>query len=356
MKQTSSFIPALAILPLLALAVASFAAPEPKTPRPAAPKAPPAAKPNFALVNTLKVGGEGPWESATLDPQGKFLYVPRVNRTQVIDTSSGKVVAEIAPGAGAKAVALAPEANRGFITNARDASVTVFDLKTNEILGKLKVLDDPGAIVYDPLSKHVLVGCWGPKSLIPFPADIDLKTGRTDPPIVLEGPPKSMVADGQGMVYVTVPEKGQIAVIDTRVMKLATTWPAAQWPTPVSIAMDRLRSRLFIAGGPRFSILSAADGHDLGNVTINKPDALRLSAPTAAFYDGHAFEMFGDALNVIGQNAEGRFEVQQTLTLEPGAGPPTIDSRSGKIYLPSIEYEGRKPIPGTFKILVVEKK
>ena len=51
---------------------------------------------------------------------------------------NGKTVADIPGQQRNHAVAIVPEANRGFITDGKDGSVVIFDLKSNEVLGKVK--------------------------------------------------------------------------------------------------------------------------------------------------------------------------------------------------------------------------
>ena len=52
-------------------------------------------------------------------------------------------------------VALAPEFNRGFITDGTLAQVTIFDLKTLKTLGDAKADPDTDCIVYDSVTKRV---------------------------------------------------------------------------------------------------------------------------------------------------------------------------------------------------------
>src|SRR5213595_2628564 len=54
----------------------------------------------FVVSAQMPVEGVGKWDlwsamPVTLDEAGKFLYVPRETRTQVIDVETGKVEAEI---------------------------------------------------------------------------------------------------------------------------------------------------------------------------------------------------------------------------------------------------------------------
>src|SRR4029077_10898107 len=87
---------------------------------------------NWAVVKTLQIGGDGGWDYVTVDKNTKKLYVPRSTHTMIIDTESGKVVADIPGQKRNHGVAIVPEAGRGFISDGgREGAVVIFDLKTN---------------------------------------------------------------------------------------------------------------------------------------------------------------------------------------------------------------------------------
>src|SRR5437764_4093245 len=89
---------------ILMIGAAAFAEPKPA---------------KYELAEPLKIGGEGGWDYVTLDDPGLMLYVTRSTHTQVIDTSSGKPVADIAPNGRSHGVALVPKLNRGFISDGK---------------------------------------------------------------------------------------------------------------------------------------------------------------------------------------------------------------------------------------------
>src|SRR5438477_13042357 len=80
----------------------------------------------FQHTQTFNVGGEGGWDYITIDPQSQRLYVPRSTHTMVIDAKTGKSIADIPGQKRNHGVVIASEANRGFITDGQDGTVTVF--------------------------------------------------------------------------------------------------------------------------------------------------------------------------------------------------------------------------------------
>ena len=104
----------------------------------------------YHVSQTFHVGGDGGWDYLTVDPGHKLLYVPRSTHTMVLDANTGKTVADIPGQKRNHGVAIVPSAGRGFITDGTDASVTVFDLKTYAVLGKVKTAEDSDGVIYDP--------------------------------------------------------------------------------------------------------------------------------------------------------------------------------------------------------------
>jgi DNA-binding beta-propeller fold protein YncE len=344
----------------LGLVAGALAAPDPPSPMAPIPAAATQAAPaNYAVTGAVKLGGEGPWGHVAQDAEGKRLYVLSTDWMRVIDSATGKTLAEMGVGNGARGIVLVPEVGRGFVSNGWGQTVTVFDLKTNTGLGLLKFDHETEAIIYDPVSKHLFVSQGSGHVVVPFAADIDVKTAKTETPIDLDGYPLAMVADGQGMVYVTLPDKEQVAVIDTRAMKLIATWQLLPGERPTGIAMDRLHSRLFVGMGSGVVVLSATDGHDLARLPING------GVDAMAFFDGKAFASSSNGtFTVIGQNAAGAFVVEQTLRTGfaganmNGSTPNEsmiMNPKTGAIYLPAGEAQRNGGAP-LFKLLILEKK
>ena len=91
----------------------------------------------------------------------------------VLNAETGKTVADIPGQKRNHGVALVPNAGRGFISDGKDASVVIFDLKNYKVLGKVKADEDADGIIYDPSSDKVLVVCGDAGTLIPISPDVD---------------------------------------------------------------------------------------------------------------------------------------------------------------------------------------
>src|SRR6201996_6906679 len=100
----------------------------------------------FKVTDQVKLGGEGGWDYLTYDKDGKRLFITRGSHVMVVDAETLKANGDIPGLSGIHGVALAPELNRGFVSNGGDNTVTIFDLKTLKKLDSVKVGERPDAI------------------------------------------------------------------------------------------------------------------------------------------------------------------------------------------------------------------
>lgn len=316
-----------------------------------------AAQGTWAVENTFHIGGEGGMDYITVDAQSHRLYVPRSTHTLVIDADSGKTIADIPGQKHNHGVALAPESGRGFITDG-EGSVVIFDLKTNAVLGTLKARPDADGIIYDKATGLVLVSCGDDGTLVTIKANVDPKAGSIDAPIDLGGKPEFLASDGAGKVYVNLEDKDQIAVVDLKARKVLAHWPVAPGGSPVGLAIDAAKHRLFVGcrKPQKMIVMSTEDGKVLADLPLG-------AGVDATKFDGQqAFASCRDGkMSVVGETAPDKFEIVQTVTTAVGAKTMDVDPSRHTAYLPTFEFEEQKPgatgrptaKPGSFMIVVV---
>jgi hypothetical protein len=335
----------------LAGLMTAFAQAQPSTSASAAPGP-------YHVSQTFHVGGEGGWDYLTVDPDHKLLYVSRSTHTMVLDATTGKTVGDVPGQKRNHGVALVPAAGRGFITDGADASVTVFALKTYSVLGKVKTAEDSDGVIYDPASGKVLVVCGDAGVMIPIAPDLDVASGKADPAVELGGKPEFLAADGQGKAYINLVDKDQVAVVDTKTMKVLSKWPTAPGGSPVGMSMDAEHRRLFIGcrKPQKLIVMSGEDGKVLADLPIG-------AGVDATKFDGDAFASCGDGTLTVARETDGKFLVLQTVQTPRGARTMGIDPMTHTIYLPTAEMEppaaGQsrpRPKPGTFMIVAVSSK
>src|SRR6476469_2793348 len=110
----------------------------------------------YQVKQKYVLGGEGGWDYLTFDAAGKRLFISRGTHVMVVDPYKGTVLGDIPNTPGVHDIALAQDLGKGFISNGRENSITVFDLKTLKETGRIKIEgENPDAMLYDPSSKRV---------------------------------------------------------------------------------------------------------------------------------------------------------------------------------------------------------
>src|SRR5215510_3658969 len=102
-----------------------------------------AAPTGYHVIGEIKIGGEGGWDYLTVDSAARRLYVSHNTHVVVVDLDARKVVGDIANTPGVHGIAVAPELNRGFVSNGRGNTVTIFDLKTLKEVGSVATGENP---------------------------------------------------------------------------------------------------------------------------------------------------------------------------------------------------------------------
>ena len=98
---------------------------------------------------------------------------------------------------------LAPDFGRGLISNGREGTVSVFELNSLKVHSKVKVGENPDAILYDPASKRVFTfnGRSHDATAIDAAKRTVIGTGK------LKGKPEFAVSDEEGEVFVNLEQR-----------------------------------------------------------------------------------------------------------------------------------------------------
>ena len=313
----------------------------------------------YAVRQKVAVGGEGGWDYLVVDADARRLYVTRGTHVQVFDTDTLKPVGDIPDTQGVHGVALAPELGRGFTSNGRANSITIFDPKTLKTIETVPIAgQNPDAILYDPASKRVFA--FDGRS-----ADatvLDAATGKALATLPLGGKPEFATSDRAGRVYVNIEDKSELVAIDSARPAVVNRWPLAPCEEPSGMAIDREHKRLFVGCSNRLmAVVDATSGKVVATVPIGAGvDANAFDPGT-----GLAFSSNGEGnLTIAREESAGKFTAASVPT-QRGARTMALDEKTHRIFLVTADYgpppsptadqpHPRPPIlPGTFTILVV---
>jgi DNA-binding beta-propeller fold protein YncE len=163
-------------------------------------------------------------------------------------------------------------------------------------------------------------------------------------------------ADGLGHMFVNVEDKNEVAVLDTRSLKLVRRFPLAGCDGPTGIAIEPGSHEILSACGENaVAIVSAPDGRQIARLPIGKGadgaayDPIRKVGLVPGGRDGN--------LTVIRLGS--RPAVVATIPTAVSARTIAVDPSTGRSYLPSAKLspapagERPKPVPGSFRVLVV---
>jgi len=314
----------------------------------------------YHIIKRLKVGGEGGWDYITVDDAARRLYISRSTHVMVIDLDTDRVVGDIPDTAGVHGIAIAPELNRGFTSNGKADTSTIFDLKTLKVLGEIKTGGNPDAIIYDPISKKLFTFNGRSKDA----TVIDAVSGKVIKTIPLGGKPEFAAIDGKGKAYVNNEDTNEVIEIDSLKASVSRRFSLKPCEEPTGLGLDSERGRVFSGCHNKvMTVLDLKSGKVIATVPIGENvDGNGFDAGT-----GLAFSSNGDGtLSVVRESSPGKFEVE-TVTTQHGSRTMAVDPKTHTVYLAAAQFtQAAKSIPpgakqrpvmvkDSFEVLIVGK-
>jgi DNA-binding beta-propeller fold protein YncE len=206
----------------------------------------------FFIKDTWYIGGAGNWDYLTFDGDASRLYIAHGTLMQAVDVETGSVVGAIKDLYEARQVALDDTGQYGYVTDAGQGKVVVFDRQTLKRVVDIDTGANPRWVVFDPLTHLVFVIRANPPTEAPPAAPIRRRNtgfGETPPPgapvpagpkppaqqesntqsfvtvidaqtqtaigeIKLSGQLGYAVADENGQIFIALPDRNQVARID----------------------------------------------------------------------------------------------------------------------------------------------
>ena len=316
----------------------------------------------YHVIKTTKVGGDGGFDYVYADSAGRRLYIARsgpMPRVNVFDLDSLAAVGEIAK-TSARGAASDAKYHHGF---ASSKPVAMWDTKTLAPIKTIDVDGRPDGILADAFNHRVYIFSHS----APNVTVIDAEGGKVLGTIDLGGAPEQAASDGKGHLYIDLEDKDSVAVVDTKTMKLTTTYSLqGKGGGCAGLALDAKNHVLFVAcrEPQNMVMLDALTGKLLGALPIGRgTDGAAFNPKTH-----EAFSSQGDGtLTIIKETSPTTFEVGANVKTMPGAKTLTLDAKTGLIYLIAAEYapapvpaagggrQRRQMLPDSFTIITVGK-
>src|SRR5271154_4430794 len=277
-----------------------------------------AAPPTYKVVNKIKVGGGVRWDYAYLDSANHRLYVSHGTQTEVIDTTTDKLVGTIPDTKGVHGIAIATDLGKGFTSDGTDNDVTVFDIKTLKVLSKVKTGQNPDAIIYEPVTHRVFTFNGRSNDS----TAIDAKTGDViTASIPVGGKPEFAQVDGKGHVYANIEDKNEIVEIDAKNMLVSKRYSIAPCDGPSGLAIDPKKLLLYSVCGNKMMVVS-----DPAKGAVVATPAIGSGVDGVAFDDGYAFSANGGDGTIT--MIDDKFQPVATIPTQRGARTIASDQKA----------------------------
>jgi len=312
--------------------------------------------PGYSVYKTIPLGGIGMWDRMTVDSSARRLYVPRDTHIDVLDADTFAVIGDVRGLQGVHAVALAPELGRGFASNGRANTITIFDLKTFHAIATVKTGRKPDSVVYDSASQSVFAMNLGDLSI----TVINATDGAIRGTIHLVDSPENAVVDGKGNLFVNLADPAEIAVIDIAKLTLRRRILLSPCQEPRGIALDVKHGRIFTGCSNQLMVVSDIAS---GRLLAKLPTGGRTGS--VAFDEGEqlAFAANGvGTLTVVREESPGKFKVVENLETKRGARIMALDPHTHRMFLATAVFQSSAQIeelslmePDSFVVLVAGK-
>lgn len=313
----------------------------------------------YKVVNTFHIKSPGGWDYINVNDNK--IYVSHGSQVNILDANTGDSIGIIPNTTGVHGIAFDNRLGRGYTSNGRLNNVTVFDLKTNDIITQIPTTgENPDAIMYEPFTKTIITNNGHGKNL----SIIDPEKNEVIHTVALDGKPEEGVSDGRGKLFVNLEDKSEIAVVSLKTFKVIARWPLAPGEGPSGLALDNKNHRLFstCSDSKLLIVMDATSGKIVAKLPMGE------GVDGAAFDENEEIIFAPDGksgtIAAYKENSANKFEDLGPIITKPGARTIVIDRATGNLFLPTAEFAPADPknasarpkmIPGTFQVLKVGK-
>jgi YVTN family beta-propeller protein len=312
----------------------------------------------YKVSKTFHIASTGGWDFIAVDENSNKLYVSHGTQVNILDKTTGDSLGVILNTTGVHGIAFNHALGKGYTSNGRLNTVSVFDLKTSAVLSQIKTGENPDAIMYDEFSKKIIT-CNGRSKDLTI---IDPITETVVATIPVGGKPETAVSDNKGKLFVNSEDKNEIVVVDMVKYTVLNHWTLAPGEEPTGLVIDLKTKRLYATCNKLLVAMDATNG------------SIVAKQPIGDGCDGAAFDPSSSL--IFTSNGEGTISVVkaenanslnliETIPTKKSARTITIDTKTHKLYLPAADMEaipadapkGTRPkmVAGSFQILVLSK-
>ena len=307
------------------------------------------------VVNRI-AGPDGGWDYASFDPARRRVYVTHSDVVIAINADSGKANLAFAKGDHLHAAVPVPGTDLIVTTNSGDNTARIISATDGHLLASIPTAKDSDGAAYDAHSGLVVVICGDGGAL----TLIDPKAMKAVGTITVGDSLEFGQPDGHGLFYVNVEDKNQVAVVDLAAQKVLRRYDLTDCKRPTGLAYVTGDRVISACGDGGVNILDAASGKLIAKFKVGGfPDAVIYDAKRKLAFVPSAL---GGNLSVIALDGPANNTIIDTVPTQLGARTGTVDPKTGRVFLPTAEYNlpvpaGQRPStkPGTFVVLELDR-
>lgn len=246
----------------------------------------------------------------------KIVYVAALgnNTLEVVDLTNGKVIHSIHGLNEPQGVGYIPQTDEIFVANGGSGDCYFYNASTFEKTASIHLSSDADDVRYDSANQKIYVG-YGEGGI----AIIDANTHKQTGDVKLTAHPEGFQIDNKAnTIWVNVPEKNMIGVIDLKHFKLIKSWkrnsPSANFP----MSLDVQNNRAFIGYRlpAKLVVLDMVTGKEISsNNMVGDVDDL--------YYDNNKKRVYisggGGYINIFQQEDTGAFKQITNMRTRSGA-------------------------------------
>lgn len=222
-----------------------------------------------------------------VDPPANRIYVPNTgdDTLSVIDGATNSVVATIPVGKSPCAVGTDSLSKLTYVANVNSNDVTVIDTVTNSKIATVPVGRFPCAVGVIGWSSRIYVGNYGSNSV----SVVDGSTNTVIATIPLEGPPFGIgVNPKTNRIYIATGSVNVVTVFDGATNTIITTVPVGKGPD--AIGVNPVTNRIYIGNyfSDTVSVLDGATNTVIATIPVGKePSGVAANPTTNRVYVGN---------------------------------------------------------------------
>jgi DNA-binding beta-propeller fold protein YncE len=220
------------------------------------------------LVQTITLPGvEGRIDHLAVDVAGQRLFVCALGNgsLETVDLKTGQRVQSIPGFKEPQGVRFLPESGLVVVASGGDGTATFLDGNPLKRAKTIPVGADADNVRYDAAHRKIYIGRDGALVVL----DPHERARIADIP--LDGHPESFQLDSAGHIYVNIPQRQKVAVVDVAKGSVMGSWPLSGVAANYPMAIDEASHRLFVATRrpPRLLVFDTTTGHDVATLEID---------------------------------------------------------------------------------------